>query len=410
MTSNIIIPIIVIIICFIIVYGIINYKFNKRIINTIESFRTNLEIRELNNFTDGLYNNLKMTSEIANGSWTTLQSEVDTNYIIKGAIIEINVNTQFNNKLNNYGSIKIINNNSTEAIINIKSILNGIIVCNGFTVSNEYNSTINIIIEFIGLADVEKKRKIENEVYYVNNTQVAIISIFMGSTLLTKFASYKIYNNKVDSDVFKILISKSFFINNPPEVYDYRAYNTIINSYTFPSNLISFKFSNINNSTILNKIRNNYLGVIVFAVQRVFNSPTGNKIKTKLSNSLTVNAINNSSIIPDSIEILPVSEDKKANNLNSFFKPVSTIVYFYKFRNISDVKYQYNGDPRIVSSSVMNYNNNSSSMFNPSIKYDILSSVYKSNLYTYDIQYLTTVMSEMDKSATINFSSLSQLL
>jgi hypothetical protein len=268
----------------------------------------------------------------------------------------------------------------------------------------------SIIIQFVGLVDDIKKKKIENEVYYVSTTQVAIVSIFNDSTLLTKFASYKIYNNKVSNDVFSILMSKSFYINNPPKVYDYEAYNTIINNYKFPQNLISFKFGNKIDSSYTNTIKNNYLGNIVFAVQRTFNSPTGNIIKTKLSDSITINALNNT-FMPDSIQILPVSDDQKENNLKSFFKPVSTIIYFYKFKSMTDTKYDYSDtNPNIISSSVMNYNNNSSSMLNPSIKYNNLKSVYQSNLYNYDIQYLTTVMSEMDKPSIIDFSLLARLL
>ena len=412
MKNNIIIPIIVIIICIVIVYGILSYRYNKKIINTIESFQANLQINNINKFKSSLNNNTEITSEIANGSWTTAFSTVDSNYNITGNNMIIDVHSK-QIDTNNYGTISLISNGVVVATSIISSLLNGCILATGITYlknNSRYNPSFKIFIEFVGLVNDYKKEKIQNEVYYVNTTKMAVVSFFYNSTLLTKFVSYKYYNNKVDSSVYSILISKSFYINNPPAIYDYDTYNVIVNSYTFPSNPISFNFSNNNNQTILNTIKTNYLGKISFSIQRVFNSPSGNEIITNISPKITINAIQNS-YIPDNIEIVPLSVDQSANNLEKFFKPVSTIVYFYKFQAPINSTYGYkNTDPIIHSSAVMQFQNKSESMFEPSIQYQHIESIYQDNIFQYNIQYLTTIASYMDQPSYIDFSILSALL
>jgi alpha-N-acetylglucosamine transferase len=110
MKNNIIIPIIVIIICIVIVYGILSYRYNKKIINTIESFQANLQINNINKFKSSLNNNTEITSEIANGSWTTAFSTVDSNYNITGNNMIIDVHSK-QIDTNNYDLIFILKSN-----------------------------------------------------------------------------------------------------------------------------------------------------------------------------------------------------------------------------------------------------------------------------------------------------------
>jgi hypothetical protein len=409
MTNSIIIPVLIIIICFIIVYGILSYKYNKKIINTIESFSTNLEINNINKFKSSLTNNIEIISEIANGTWTTDKTTTDINYNANGKIMEIQVNP---NTINNLGEIIFKVDNKFVGKSKITSVLNGSISSSGYYDENDKNDpSFNLFIQFIGLTDELTKENIIKEVYYTNTTQMIVVSHFNNNVLMEKFASYKIYNNKLDSSIYGLILSKSFYINNPPAIYDYETYNKIINSYIFPSNnFVSFRFSNNRNPTILNIINNKYLGKITFAIQRLYNSPTGNRIRTNLSNPITIQAINNGNI-PDTIRIKPFNEDIRTNNLTSFFRPLGTIVYFYKFQEKTDIKYGYqNNNPIIVNSSVMNFNNNGQSMFNPSIKYNDLNTVYQDNTFKYTIHLLANVSSDKDNDTTINFSRLSNLL
>ena len=419
MTYSIIIPVIIVIICFTIVYGIINYRYNKNIINTMENFQSQLQIKDIENFKKGLYNNTEIITQMANGTWTSEQSNVDPNYNVTGSILSIDItsnNITANNNNQNYGTISIINieTKNVIGITNITSILNNTIITSGYTVSESGFNVPNsgMIIEFVGLLDSTKKSEIEKEVYYTNQTQVAIVYVYIGNSMIAKYASYKIYNNQVSSDVFKILISQSFNINNLPQVYDYDTYNVIINSYVFPDNSIKFNFSDNTNNTIVNTIKKNYLGKITFAIQRVYSSPTGNEIITNLSQSfklsaLRVNKSGELTIIPDSIEIVPVSTDITVNKLKSSFKPIRTIIYFFKFDSISNVKYGYSDNSLIsVNSSVMNFSNNGQSMFAPKIQYNHIDTVYQNNTYKYNITLLTTVTNDMKDSTIINFSTL----
>ena len=120
---------------------------------------------------------------------------------------------------------------------------------------------------------------------------------------------------------------------------------------------------------ILNTIKNNYFGHIRFAIQRVFQSPTGNEIITHLSPPISLPAIQGTNI-PLSIKIVDVNDDKKVNKLESFFEPVATIVYFYKYQ-IVNTKYGYkNNMPIIADSSLLKFRNGGNSMFNSKIMYN----------------------------------------
>jgi hypothetical protein len=149
----------------------------------------------------------------------------------------------------------------------------------------------------------------------------------------------------------------------------------------------------------------------MFAIQRVFNSPTGAEIITNISESFTLNALQNSSIIPDNIQIVPVSKDKNKNNLKSFLKPKSTIVYFYKFTKVNNAIFGFkDNNANRVSSSVMKFNNNGQLMFNPFIRYKNINTVYQKNEHEFTIQYLTTVSSNMNNPSIIDFSILAAAL
>ena len=205
MKQEIIIPIIIIIICLILVYGIINYKFNKRIINTIESFQNTYELKNKYNLIQGIANNTEFTSEYANGNWTYLYTSVDSNYQASN-LITISINQsqdQSQPSNNNFGTISIVNVNnipqnkllSNVLTFNITSFGNGMLTA----ISNE-NPIIQMFIQFLsvyGESNDLERNNITKQVYYTTETPMSIVSIYFVNKLINKYVSYKVYNNTV---------------------------------------------------------------------------------------------------------------------------------------------------------------------------------------------------------------------
>ena len=410
-----IISVVIVIICIVLIYGIISYKYNRKLIKTLESFQNTYQLKNVSSLSNGLINNLQFTTEYANGTWTYLTSTVNSDYIMN---ITIN-QTQQSNTTDNYGTITVTDTTSNNNVIlnlTITSIGNGMLTASVQSSDNSDPTAItptgmpitNIFIQFVNSMNSDMIKEIQKQVYYTSEAPIAIVSLFNGNILVSKYASYKVFNNTVGSNLYGILLSNSFYVDNPVPIYDYTAYNKITTNYQYPSNYITFNFGTVN-SSVQTTLQNNYFGQIQFAIQRVFQSPTGNQITTSLSSPLLISALQGSNI-PESIQIVPLSADQQANNLNSFFQPISTIVYFYKFQSV-DTTYGYNNNNLItVPSSVMNFKNQSKKMFNSNIQYNDLTSVYQNNDYIFNIQYLTTVNSNMNDPTIIPFTTLIPLL
>ncbi len=412
-----IISFVVIIICLVLAYGIINYKYNKRIIKTLESFQSKYQITNDEQFKKGLINNTEFMKEFANGTWTYLTSSVDSNYnldYIMNITINPNQQTTVNN---NYGTITVTNTSTNEAILTftITSFINNILTANVVSLDDSNPNLItptgtmvtSIFIQFINKLNETALNDVNKETYYSTEAPVAIVSLYNQDTMIIKYASYKVYNNTVGNNVYKILISKSFYAN-PLPIYNYRAYNIITTSYKYPTNYLSLSFGTLN-QTVQTILENNYFSKIQFAIQRVFESPTGNEIKSILSPPILLDALQAGNI-PTEINIVPVLQDKKINKLENFFEPISTIVYFYKYQDVNTTYGYQNNNLINVPNTVMNLRNNSNSMFGNNIQYENLNTVYQNNDYIFDIQYLTTVNCNMNDKITIPFSTLIPLL
>jgi hypothetical protein len=333
---------------------------------------------------------------------TTVNSSYNVNNLMT---IDINNENSTNNQ--NIGSLILTYQNgygeSSNSKFNINNLLNGLL-----TGVYESFQGISIQIKFIGLFDdPEFIKNIRNDGYIVPNTQMALVSIYFGNYIITEFISYKVYNNRVGAELYRIIKSGYFNLNNPSPVFDFPTYNIIINSYQFPANYISFQFGTVN-STIQQIIQNKYFGNIQFSIQRVFKSPTGNEIITKASNPISLNAISNNQI-PQSIQIVPFENDKQQNNLTHFFQPIATIIYFYKFVNV-EKNYGFNNQINTVPSAVLNLQNNSNNMFNDKIQYNNLNTVYNLNNYEFNMTYLTRVNSNLESNTVIPFSIIYNLL
>lgn len=403
MSSDITYPFIIIIFCLIFIYGIIKLQQNNKLIKAIENFSNEKNIKQ------NLLNNINITSDIANGTWTSLNTTVDSDYNVNNLTnIQINNSVLDSNKIiadNNsvpLGTIQtyVPNNLNSITTFNITNLLNGILL--GSTSDNVYN----IEIKFIGLFDNNNKNI---NGYYPTNTPTAMVSLYSQNTLVTKYMTYKVYDNKVGAELYRIISVQDFYIDSPPPIYDFQTYDIIVNSYKFPNNFISFGFGEMNDS-ILNIIKTKYNGKLKLCIKRVFISPSGATFTSNISQSIKLNAIYNNNQIPKFIQIVSFEKDRNLNNFKKIYKLVQTNVYLYKFTNINTT-YDFKDKNFITNDkTVFNLQNNANSMFKKNIKFNNLKSVSQFNDINYTLTLLTTVNSNMTDPTIIQFSSISNLL
>ena len=422
MSTKIMYPVLIIIFSILIICAILQNKNNKRLNNGIEKFMNNYLENEKNDLKLNVQNNLAITKEFANGTWTYFYTTVDSNYNASNLItIDIqNIPSIDNSNNKNYGTVKF----DPLFVFVINFISNGIII------ANLYNLTINI-----------KFLNIFSKINSTSQIPKSIISVFDGNNLINKFSSYKVYNNKVSNELYGIIKSNDYRIDSPPQLYDFNSYNKIIsNDYKFPSKIITLTFKTSNDSTtnlIKQKIINNYSGKIKFSIQRVFYSPSsdGTEIITKSCDSSLISVLDNNNI-PDKIIIAPFSSDKSENNLNTFFKPKETILYFYKLNGQPQSTYDFSSS--VVNNSLLTSISNSTNkntisnnniitissdflklqngadgdnMFKKSISFNNPLSVERKNLSTFELTLIRRVRhNNLDDSPSIPFSDLYNLL
>jgi len=273
------------------------------------------------------------------------------------------------------------------------------------------NVPMNLYINFINDLTQEDLLK-KNMKSYIKNVPKCIVSIYVGDMLNQKYLSYKVYDNKVDQELQKIILTKDFYILKPPQLFNFDIYHKLINAYNFPlnyiflDNYINYNDGNIRDKNAFNDINNKYHGKIQFAIQRIFNSPTNNEIKTKVSYPLLIDNITKNNLMPTKINITSFKKDKLANNILDFFVPKSTKLYFYKLIE-SDISYDYgNNSLNNISRNLAKLQNNSTDMFKPIIGFNDVKSVEKVFKNKYKIILVTNVNSDFNNDTIIPFSDL----
>ena len=388
--NNILYPILIIIFSLLIVYFIMKNKYDKNLIKNFENFENNYIKNNKDKLLKNVLNNSKFTKENANGTWTTIGTTVDSNYNASN-LMNINIENilSYENNINNFGTINFLDTN-----FNISYVLNQNIVA----ISPDI-PLLNIHIKLINNFTDENKNISKS--FYKTDTPMCIVSIYINDFLVYKFISYKFFNNKVGAELYRIIKSGDFIIDNPPQLYDFKTYDILINDYKYSENYIKFDFG-INDKDKVNLIKEKYNSYIKFSIQRVFASPTGNEIVTKISEPILLNAISNNTI-PQKIEINSFSKDKEANKLVNFFKPKYTNLYVYKFIE-NNIEYEYSDkNPIYMANKILNLKNNSDKMFNSVIEYNNLNSVQKISTNKYKITLIKQLNSDLDNPIIIKF-------
>ena len=397
MSSKLIYPILIIIFSILIIFALLKNR-------NIEQFN-NLQLDiNIDKIKTGFINNNALIS----GNWTCDFTTVDINYKASNFLVISLIDLlQIPSITNNYSKITSIPQTY------------GTITYNGFTYNINFLLSDNLTaIKLLSNGDMS------NDMLYIKfyyNTQIneilynpadfnAIITVFSGKIVTKKFASYKVQNNIVGGELYRIIKSKDIYIDKPPPLYDYIAYDTIINNYKITSNYIYAKFGEVN-TNILNIINSKYNGNIYFCIQRVFYTPTdpNKEIITKITPKININVVKNNQI-PLSLNIVSFDNDRITNKLNNLFKPKATLLYFYKINNI-DTTYSYNlPTPIIQPQNVLNLKNNAQSMVNSKISYVDLTSVQKILNNNYIITLVGKYPSNLYDQTIINFSDLYNFL
>lgn len=396
--NNILYPILIIIFSLLIVYFIIKNKYDIKLNKNIEKFENNYIKNNKDELLKNVLNNSKFTKENANGTWTITNTVVDSNYNATN-LMTINIDKIISyDNTNNFGTINIL-----DTIFNISYILNENIVA----FSPDF-PLLSIHIKLIN--NFTDKNKDISKDFYKTDTPMCIMSIYINDMLAYKYISYKIFDNKVGAELYRIIKSGDFIIDKPPQLYDFETYDILINDYKYSDNYIKFNFG-IADKDKLNLIKEKYNNFIKFSIQRVFASPTGNEIVTKISKPILLNAVDNNNNIPKTIEINSFSKDKEANKLVNFFKPKYTYLYIYKFAE-NNVKYNF-GDTNLINmpATRLNLKNNSNKMFNSQLAYNNLNSVEKISTNSYKKTLIKKLNSDLDNPTIINLSDVyNQLL
>jgi hypothetical protein len=394
MSNKIIYPILIIIFSVLIIYGIINNRNNNKLNTNLESFIGSCRSSKIEKFANATNTNVvdsKITDSMINGSWTCDSTKITSDYNAT-YLMTINVSGNSGNVIYNSQNYTInsrINNNLVAVVLN------------GSGAPTSQN--LHIVFNNNSTAPIDAAS-------YKPENFNSVVSIYSNNTLINKFASYKVYNNKVGDALYRIVISGKFYIEKAPPVYDYKTYNTIISTYKFPSKYLSVKFG-IQNSDIINTINTKYDKKIKFCMQRVFYSPTNDdtEIITNVSPDIFINVISDNKI-PSNITICSFENDKNTNRLNAFFRPKATILYFYKYVD-TVTTYEFSNKNNITKpNSSLNIKNNANKVTAPNLVFNDLGSVQKVFTNNYIVTIVNKYNSNLKDPTIINFSDLYNLL
>lgn len=416
--NNLIYPFLIIIFSILFIFGILRIrKMNtlEKNLDTFINYNSNSTYNS-NNFKEHFidesindsYSNDYIKS-VLNGKWTTINSSCDSSGNVSETMtisidnlstneLELNSTTGDYSTTSNLGKIQI---NDVEYDVKYASIDN-------LTARSINMKSLSLSILFNNrMGDDNKTEKPLND----PNTFNGVLSIYMDNTLVYKYAIYKINDDAIASpDLCRIIQSKNILIEQPPPIYDFKTYNTIINDYKFPSNYLSI--SNwTTNTDIVNVIQKKYAGQIQFAIQRVFNSPASKNadIISYLSDPVILNCVDGSQI-PKTLTVTSFENDKNVNQLQSFFVPKATILHFFKFKD-TDVTYEYK-DADLLEKPItsMNFRNGGNESMKNTIKFNNINTVQLVNTNNYIVTYIATANSNYESPTNFDFSQIYPLL
>jgi hypothetical protein len=369
----------------------------------LDPFKNQYSKDQLNKIEKNAATNTIFTKKLADGSWTTQDTIIDKTTNIVSNLMDINISESNNSDI--IGNVNLYNK-----IYNITFLLN-----ENLFAKNSLDNRDTLNIKFINNL-TDENNNFKNDTFDDINIPKCIVTILKGNSIISEFISYKLINDKIDVNdkLYRIILANDYYVRQPPILYNFEVYNKIVENYKYPENYIELLYKNnkiLDKNIEYNKIKNNYNGQIKFSIRRVFQSPTGNAIITKMSNPILLDVIKNNQL-PSLIKIKRFMDDKKVNNLQDFFIPNATLIYFYKLQN-SKITYNY-GDSKYInfSKNELSLQNNANNMFLPYILYNDLNKAQKIIKDTYKCIFFKKVYvnNYSDLEIKINFSDIYKFL
>ena len=402
MSNKIIYPVLIIIFSILIIYALLSKRKNDKLNNNIEKFLSYNPVDTSNdNLSNNNINNYIITKDFANGSWTTPWTHIDNNGQIKHVMtIEVDNTMTYNSSLDSYGKVHFTDYSNNHYHYSINYIYNENIVGKP---KNKNSGNNYIFIKIFNIFSNESTDAPES-----NGTITALVKMYNGNQVTHTFYSYKIQDMSNTQYVQKLLDTSNSYIPKPPEIFDLPTYQTITNKYKYAPELITMTYGPTNN-TILNKINQNYSGGIRYSIQRVFSSVTGNNITTAMSPTITLPGAQGNSI-GSYVVIKSFKSDFDGMGLTSYFKPVSTLLFFYKMTNLSTAYSFSDTNLYNTPNSTFNLKNNSSNMYQSNIQYNNLNSITQTNTSTYQLVSVGSFgVNDIDQEIKVSFSKVYNL-
>ncbi len=427
-----IIPIIVIILCSIGIYYIYYYKKNQyykdivekfmigeeniKNINFIENDENNIENFENMNDTEALIknalNNPAFTRLLANGDWTTDISDVlkhtkkhHKTYVSN--LMKIDIDDE------GKGTIDLTSTGAYEKY-NITSLLN-------MTISGQNSSkrlkNKSIVISFdnpfTGLLKEEKSGltkelkdylkknfKVQDRVKLeafirekVNRRKDGIIKcrvqIYQNNNLLKDYISYKIFkDNNIGGELSRLISSKQYYDLNFNMKYDLNLYNKYLQDYKYPNNMFTVIFPTFiqaknHSSTFKDTLSKKYSNQLYVCYSRSFLTIDNQVVTTKMSQPYVLKVVSGDNYF-QSLELKPVSDERRHNNISKNFPLKYTTIYFYKMTKTNNT-FSFLNNMNIFKNN-LNFKNGADSMFNKNmVEYPNINNTQNNNKNTYNL-------------------------
>lgn len=380
MNAHNIYPFIIIIFSVLIFFALVNNERNKRFNNAFEKF---------------INNTIDFSPKLFNGFWTSLDTIVNSRGQASNLInINIDINTLY------FEGVPYKIENIKGRILTSKNNIN----------NNKLQ--IKMINAFSNLKEEDDNNQEDSSDSLVSDVLVGIVLISKADKITNKFAIYKLDSKGyLDQRAITIIQNKSHIYKIPTPSFNMDNYfNIVSNKYKYPSNLITLQFGTTNNN-IFNKLSNKYNGTLRFSIQRVYRTPLGGEITTRISNSINVNSIKQLQI-PTKIVISPFDNEKTLNNITNFEEhiPKYTILYFYKITNTNQLFKYSNPNLISVNKSEFKFKNNANSMFKNTISFNHLNTSTKVLKNVNYMTYVGKYTSNSSSPTIIDFSVLYNFL
>ncbi len=434
-------PIVIIILCSIGIYFIYYYKqkefYNNFVENflgdKIENFKNESFVNNQDNEKDKIIienalNNVVFTKALANGLWTTNQSNYKDNKVTN--LMKIDINDELKGTID-YTSIspgKIYNitnvsnmlisgenrNNKNETIVLefknefLKKVLERDNVIEGFVEKYENEENIENFESEDDIENFENEKDLENfrnedknkndrmiflfiknylqnvvnpqkiEYYFkelrerrdkFSNILQCKVSMYTGTTLNLEYFSYKIFNRRNTGGLLsRLILSKQFYNLDIPMKYNLYLYNKYLKRYQYPPGMVKANYSLLYNknseSKFIDNLEKKYANQLYICYQREFLTIKNEVLRTPLSRPYIINIKDRNGLYFANIEIKAINPLEKKLNKIADNFTIRNTIVYFYKMIGQQNSYSFSKDKDNQLISQFNFKNDANTMFN----------------------------------------------